>query len=329
MSRYLALDKAAFIELWVETVLYGINTVLFVGCLYVFRRSTQRRTRAYKFIIATVTTIYILCSAHVILDFVRAIIGFFDTPDGALAYYSQLWIRSSVSKHALFTAACCVADFFLVYRLFVIWSSRVQILLVPVILLLTAFACGVGTVRGFSHTRPGETVFYPVISNWAIPAYVLHLAFNSAVNGLITGRLWLFEREVSEALGREHGQKYKKIIVIFIESGILHTITLAVFMVLYLLKSNAALIVYGAFAQIVGMAPTLIIVRISLGVSIQDKESYQSSFGISTGRVSKLKFHQKEDEKEDEISFKDTGQGDVVERTVLPPPAGAIHLWEP
>ncbi|KAI3621018.1 hypothetical protein WG66_013371 [Moniliophthora roreri] len=170
-----------------------------------------------------------------------------------------------------------------VYRLFVIWSSRVQILLVPVILLLTAFACGVGTVRGFSHTRPGETVFYPVISNWAIPAYVLHLAFNSAVNGLITGRLWLFEREVSEALGREHGQKYKKIIVIFIESGILHTITLAVFMVLYLLKSNAA-----------------------------DKESYQSSFGISTGRVSKLKFHQKEDEKEDEISFKDTGQGDVV-----------------
>ncbi|KAK7014773.1 hypothetical protein VNI00_019271 [Paramarasmius palmivorus] len=251
-----------------------------------------------KPLLVTAIILYTLCTAHVVTDLGRAIAGFVsyeNNPGGATAYYAQLWVWSSVLRQAIYVTNNAVADALLVYRLYVVWNFSVKMIIGPLVLLLATTVCGFRAVWGFSNIKQGEDTYAADIYTWGIALFTLSLLHNLIVTSLIgeshlpyapelffdvetslAGRIWWCGSRTSATLGRKHGQKYGRAMVIIVESGAIYSFCVFVVLVTYATKTNGVYIAYDALAQIMGLNPILIIVRVGLGLTAHDT-TYQTT----------------------------------------------------
>ncbi|KAI3621135.1 hypothetical protein WG66_014384 [Moniliophthora roreri] len=222
-----------------------------------------------KPLLVTAIVLYTLCTAHVINDLGRAIAAFIDhgenDPGGAKAYYAQLRVWSSIFRQAIYVTNNNVADALLVYRLYVIWNYHVKIIIGPILLLLATAVCGYRAVWGFSNIREGEDTYAREVFTWGLALFALSLLLNLIVTTLIAGRLWWCGKRMTAALGRR------------VESGAIYSVCVFMVLITFVVKTNGAYIVYNALAQVVGMNPFLIIVRVGLGLSAHDSTARQTT----------------------------------------------------
>ncbi|KAF5366583.1 hypothetical protein D9758_008937 [Tetrapyrgos nigripes] len=276
--KQLPLDTAIFASLWVETFLNGLFTVLFSICVWVLLYSKRRaRKQVNKPLLIAAIVTYTLSTGHVITDFVRGVVAFInykDNAEGALGYLAQLWTWSNVFREAIYVTNNVVADSLVVYRCYVVWGNSIKIIIVPVIMLLGSTICGYAAVYGFSTVTPGEDVFVSAIADWGTALFSISLSTNITVTSLIAGRIWWVSRQTSQVLGAKHSRKYSQALEIVIESGAIFAVTQLILLVLYVLRHNAQYIVFDSMAQIMGIVPTLIIVRIGLGMSAEAHTNY-------------------------------------------------------
>ncbi|EEB94203.1 hypothetical protein MPER_07024, partial [Moniliophthora perniciosa FA553] len=125
------------------------------------------------------------------------------------------------------------------------------------------------TVWEISRVSNGS-IFVKQVSDWATALFALSMATNIIVTSLIAGRIWYIGLRTSKNLGRQHGVKYSRALVIIVESGALYSVSLFILLILYSIDNDAQIILFNWTSQIVGIAPTLIIVRVGLGLSAQD-----------------------------------------------------------
>ncbi|KAJ7925566.1 hypothetical protein B0H13DRAFT_2314364 [Mycena leptocephala] len=93
--------------------------------------------------------------------------------------------------------------------------------------------------------------------------------------GLAAGRIWWISSRASNYLGRSTRKKYMDLTAIILESGLIYPTALAITVIVYLVPERptaAVLICLAACYHIVAIAPTLIIVRVGLGVSSDNVE---------------------------------------------------------
>ncbi|EEB90122.1 hypothetical protein MPER_11716 [Moniliophthora perniciosa FA553] len=258
-------------------MLYGMNTVLYIMCIYILvQRANKRQSPINKPLIATATLIYLLCTAHVVNDFSRAIVAFItyaDRPGGAAAYYDELWIPTSIVREALYCVNTMVVDTLLViamilnsaasrsdnrkvYRLYVISMGNLKVIIGPAIILLATTASGYRAVWGFSNTHEGQDTYNDDIFHWGVALFSLSLCLNVIVTVLIALYFYRYDQRISRAIGRGHGQRYRQALAIAVESGAVYSVTVLSVLVTYVTKTNG-----------VGMNPILIIVRVGLGLS--------------------------------------------------------------
>lgn len=280
MSDGLPLDRAVFAALWVESVLYGVYTMLFSACIYVLLHAKRRPgVGPNKPLLATAIIIFSLCTIHVSVAFARGIIGFVDgqnVPHGAEEYYTKISLWLNIFKQALYATNNIVADGLVIYRCYIVWNYSRWIIVGPIVMLLATTVCAYLAVYNFSQVVSGADVFAFNIAQWGTALFAISLATNITVTSLIAGRIWWLSRETA-VLGVKHLRKYHRAIAIIIESGAIYSVSLLILLVLYCLQSNAQYIAYDALSQIMGIVPTLIIVRVGLGISTQDANTYATS----------------------------------------------------
>ncbi|KAK7036656.1 hypothetical protein VNI00_011589 [Paramarasmius palmivorus] len=275
----LGYNKSMLVALWTETVLYGMNTVLFIMCVYVLVRSGKKGKGLNKPLLVTAIILYTLCTAHVVTDLGRAIAGFINyenSPGGAMAYYAQLWTWSTILRHAIYATNTAVADALLVYRLYIVWNFSVKMAIGPLILLLATTGCAFRAVWGFSNIKQGGDTYVADVYTWGIAGFTLSLLHNLVVTGLIAGRIWWCGSRMSATLGRKHARKYDRAMAIIVESGAIYSFCVFVVLVTYATKTNGVYIALNAVAQIMGLNPILIIVRVGLGLTPHDT-TYQTT----------------------------------------------------
>ncbi|KAI3621019.1 hypothetical protein WG66_013368 [Moniliophthora roreri] len=274
----ISVEKNKFVALWVETTFWGIYTALFCICVYVLLYLKKASRRVNKLLLSAAIIMYLLCTAHVINDFVRAMVGFIDYTNrgGAKAYFQQIWVWSYLFRHSLYVTNIMVADALLVYRLYIVWSRDKRVVLGPLLLLIGTAVCGYRTVWGYSQAKPGDTNHAIVIYHWAVLVFSLSLCTNVIVTCLIAWRIWWVGRAIAQTLDREHGRKYSQALAIIIESGAISSIATLIVLVAFVSGTKAVDIARDPLIQITGIAPTLIIVRVGLGLS-EDGTSYYST----------------------------------------------------
>ncbi|EEB92629.1 hypothetical protein MPER_08832, partial [Moniliophthora perniciosa FA553] len=159
-----------------------------------------------------------------------------------------------------------------------------KVVLGPLLLLTGTAVCGYRMVWGHSQAGPGDTNYSETIYHWGVATLSLCLCSNVVVTFLIAWRIWWVGRRIAQTLDKKHGRKYRQALAIIIESGAICSLATLITLVTYVSGTKGS--AYDPLTQITGIVPTLIIVRVGLGISSEEGTSYystafQTAMGVS------------------------------------------------
>ncbi|THU81698.1 hypothetical protein K435DRAFT_469393 [Dendrothele bispora CBS 962.96] len=179
-----------------------------------------------------------------------------------------------LANKIFFILANFIGDGILIYRVYHIWNRSQKVAYVPIFIsVVNNIIALVSVGRGDPSADGG--VNNPLAFSLYELFLALNIVFNLLLTALIAGRVWYIRRQAELILGDPIKQKYNTAIVVCIESGILYPICLVLFLSLQLNISSVDF--FPILVQVVGIAPTLITVRSSLGVSIDNVEQVVKS----------------------------------------------------
>jgi len=181
----------------------------------------------------------------------------------------SIW-RSVWTTRALFQCCNIVADVIIIYRCYLVWGKKKWIMV------LFAIVC-LGTM-GSIYLQFARS--YDTAKGFFILYLVTTLFINLIIVLLTAGRIWWIGRKARALLARSILRRYDTSITILLESGILYPTFLLIAVILFI--TDAPFVAYAPFNailfQVVAIAPTLIIVRVGLGLSTDDVESSVGHF---------------------------------------------------
>ncbi|KAF7325131.1 hypothetical protein MKEN_00556700 [Mycena kentingensis (nom. inval.)] len=239
-------------DLWVVTFFYGIYLVLFCICIYILLR--RPRSEANWVPLITAILLFVLSTTQIVLDIVLGAaqiyqlrkVGF---PSGEVYFAdNMIYVVNNIIAGGLIT-----------YRCWLIWNKNHYILLPGITGLV------ITTVFGADQNLPLLSFFY------------LTLATNLLMSLLTAGRIWWIYYTAARHLPTSTSvsmKTYASSIAIILESGIIYS----AFVIARIAVDStlAEGVVTEMLRQVVGIVPTLIIVRVGLGLSAEAPPSSSS-----------------------------------------------------
>ncbi|KAJ8695614.1 hypothetical protein PTI98_008199 [Pleurotus ostreatus] len=231
-----------FLLIWIQIFAYGVYFVLFGICIHLFRNP---RRKPHPWVIIATVLLFFLSTVKLALDLASVVVAY--TDDVSSIFDSSL-DRAGVY---IYVSASAVSDALLIYRCSIIWEARKSVLALPLLLAVTS------ALTGYTSQLSGS-VFV-----------ILSMITNITVTSLIAGRIWWISRRLREFLGTTYTE-YTAAMAIIIESGLLCTVSTAVFTATYNVQV-ARWAAYYFSSQAIGIAPTLILVRVGLGTGTYEE----------------------------------------------------------
>ncbi|KAF7313900.1 Rtt106 domain-containing protein [Mycena chlorophos] len=273
-----------FLPLLADSISFGVYSGLFFQCLQILykRRGRHRHGQIdtnFKLYLGVMCALYSLSTFQIVLAYTWA--GITDVADSAIYEVFTLEQPAPVLfelgdppvVRALATLirirwvlANAIADAVVIHRCYIIWGGNWKIVVVP----LLAYACTL--VGGLFEILPlsasGSRIALSV-------AYSGVVGTNVLASTLTAGRIWFLSRRLGRFLPEVDYQPYARLSAIVLESGLMYPLVLLVTLVIFLCAAptTAVLVPMAIAYQLVGIAPTLMIVRVGLGVSIDEQRS--------------------------------------------------------
>ncbi|KAJ7107560.1 hypothetical protein C8R44DRAFT_322176 [Mycena epipterygia] len=231
-----------------------------------FKRETHKNNLG---LFLPLIAMYILSTVHVACRWLlirNAFIDHADTPTSTLIYLTQSPLWLTVLAAVVFTTNTLISDFVLIWRCWTVWNRNWKVVLLPIVCTL------VGTGLGFrSIAEQAAYVINPNLDrnafiDFATPYFILSLVTTSLATVLIILRiLTMTEQTTRKSRG------YGRVIEIVVESAILYSVSLIIFLPFLIRASYDDGYAQGVVAQLTGMAPTLIVARVSFGLARPDE----------------------------------------------------------
>ncbi|KAJ7142716.1 hypothetical protein C8R44DRAFT_760998 [Mycena epipterygia] len=249
----------------------------------------------HHFLAASTISLFILGTAHCALQLatttfhVRILIEDGEAFKPLVNSTNNLEVYSSLTyaTSAVYVTSNVIADSIFIFRCYAIWGSRRKIVIIPIFLTLAV------AVLGYCNLI--LDLFSPItFSPFGPPAQKVSLLFIESVAtsvfttvvlmGLTVGRIWWLARAARHTMGRKVADSYYTVCAMILESGALYCIGGIAYLVVawgnpgmsvYIQSSGTAAITSGAvLGQLVGIAPTIIAVRVGLGYSVENVGSF-------------------------------------------------------
>ncbi|KAF7353826.1 hypothetical protein MVEN_01068200 [Mycena venus] len=279
----ISLDRASLIALVLETFSLGIFTVL---CGATVRVIFKRRFSNNPLMLPTLCLIWILSIVHWIIDVVRAMDAFLNSPLGALAYYADVSNPLQAAKTAVYVTLTLSGDFFVIYRCYVVWNRSWLVVVLPILLWTGTGVVGYATTHAFLQTHHGG-IFLTQLKPWVTSFICMTLSTNVVCTILIAYRILRTRMTLHKNSG---GSRVYSALIIFLESAATYSSALIVLVTVYLLNSNAQFIVLDVTAPLIGITFSMIILRLAMtGPSETNSRSAAGSIPLRTAvNVSRL-----------------------------------------
>uniref|UniRef100_A0A0W0G3R4 Uncharacterized protein n=1 Tax=Moniliophthora roreri TaxID=221103 RepID=A0A0W0G3R4_MONRR len=208
---------------------------------------------------------------------------------------SQFDILSDLvlTRMALLMCSNTVADIILIWRCYLLWGQRKKVIIVPALLcvatnvfpVVALIQASLNISSGiFARDMPNSQEF----RNYAV--FLLGALFtNLLLTVLLAARILYISRKVMKYTGKDVNKMYRTAFATTLESGLLYPVVLIPVSSIVLRElpwltitseSTLLAIARDSLHQVVGIAPTLVIVRMSLGISIEDSSSQISMTDI-------------------------------------------------
>ncbi|KAH9899220.1 hypothetical protein C8Q73DRAFT_637871 [Cubamyces lactineus] len=258
-------DLAALVGFASEAVLWGINFVLYTASLVLL----LRRARSCGLnvpILVLGCALFASCTAHFALEFSHFFVTLRDTGVDGYANETEPLVVADI----LISLTDLIGDVVLVYRCWIVWERNYWIVLLPFLTTIAGFSCIAEVVHLVVTIDPTAPVAPPALVPLGFAGYALPLVTNVLSTFLIVVRLWDTARAADARYGgRMAGtaRVAQTAVAIIVESGALYLAAQLVLVVLFALEHPAQAIVAVMAVQIYGIAPTLIVLRVALGIS--------------------------------------------------------------
>ncbi|ESK88145.1 hypothetical protein Moror_5577 [Moniliophthora roreri MCA 2997] len=216
-------------------------------------------------------------------------------------------LASMTPRYIMMILANIIADAILMWRCYIVWGGNIRVIILPTLLCIA----NNGIVVAIHYTKGIELDISLIVlyfhrgdkSFRMISAFLLMTALtNLLITFLIAGRIYVISRKAAKYVGKNVNKMYWTVITIILESGLMYPLVLIIYASSVLTVFNLvnmpawevqnrmrflAVLLQSTLNQFVGIAPTLIIVRIGLGISVENVE--QTVSAMRTAAVMELK----------------------------------------
>ncbi|KAI0918347.1 hypothetical protein AcW1_009748 [Taiwanofungus camphoratus] len=258
-------DIAALIGFGCEAVLYGAYCILFLISLHVLIWRRRSRDLNTPLLFAN-CMLFFSCTAHFALEFNHYYTTLQATGVPNFANETKRLFGADI----LISLIDFMGDMVLIYRCWLVWGKNYWVIILPFLTAVSGFACLMEVMHLLLSIDPSAPVAPAQVVPLGIAGYALPLCTNVLVTALIVVRIWYASLKIPDAglsLGTRRTTRHAMSIVV--ESGALYLAVQLVFVVLFSIKHPAQAIVAVMAVQIYGIAPTLIIIRVGLGITTE------------------------------------------------------------
>ncbi|KAJ6477048.1 hypothetical protein C8R45DRAFT_934674 [Mycena sanguinolenta] len=278
----------AFHELWVGTLFYGTRGAGLLSCTCIYILMKRPRNSGNTILLVTAIALFTLATVQAVINVVHG--GYelnTDTPPD-----SKLLDQIVAGSFTMYIVSNFIADGLLIYRCYVIWNNNVLVIILPIVMLIVStgeFASVMSYLQvadAFSTTVLGliSTFDFSLSSD---PFFGVSLATNVLVTALTAGRIWWISRCSRAYLKTTDRRRYASAIVILgvllihpaeLNLGFYSANLLAVLIVCRIPSvSYFSDVLLQMQYQIMGIAPTLIIVRAGLQLKGEQSKALSDS----------------------------------------------------
>ncbi|KAJ7613400.1 hypothetical protein FB45DRAFT_1111863 [Roridomyces roridus] len=280
-----------------EVFLYGFYVILFGFYMRILR--TSRGFRSHPFLHSATTILFLLSTAHLALLLPVAVLqnkfgnGWFWT----IIYSIDTFIRDRSlppqeplvrAAFGLYVTSSVVADSIFVFRCYAIWGFRLMIVAVPALCTLGVAVFGywqviqpdriaafhrVGPHPDFLGSTDHNAEQDMMITSFTIPI-LISLVTNLMLMILSAGRIWWLGCRARKMMGYKTG-RYYTVCALILESGAFYVVGAVLLAILSIFYYADDLVMCAPItAQLAGIAPTIIAVRVGLNKSIESVDSF-------------------------------------------------------
>ncbi|OAX36820.1 hypothetical protein K503DRAFT_857749 [Rhizopogon vinicolor AM-OR11-026] len=256
---------------WLESILYGINCVLFGMCIYIL---SNRKRKAHWIILPSCIFHISIATVHNFLCLFRSLQAFtnpaiISVSDGSILYLFRSTFLSFIMG-ILYVLNGLALNLMLIWRLYVVWHKK-WILIVMIILQAAQTAT---TVTAWALILRSGQLFSHRVREFVNASFAFDLAITVGVTSGIVYRLWRAGRIVSDLTGRHN--TYKAAIYTVMESGALYTSSIIVLSALVMSGNPGGIVALNVGIQIATLAPLLLIARIGLGLTYGEDTEFET-----------------------------------------------------
>ncbi|OAX35343.1 hypothetical protein K503DRAFT_659978, partial [Rhizopogon vinicolor AM-OR11-026] len=249
----MTLGGVSLLALFLETLFYGVFLTLYWLTLFILLKKSGIQR---ELLISVATLLLCLATAHLIIDFIRALEAFVFQVNtiGADAYYSNLASPLELAKMALYVTQTILADSIILWRCYVIFNRSLLIAILGCVMLLTNGAIGCFIVWSLSQIHSGS--FAPA-TLWMNLFYVLTMAISNTCTISITCRIYRTRRFMLGGLAT-----LLPIFIVIVESGALYALSVIALLVTLVDGSNGQYVMLDIVVPIMGITFCLIILQV-------------------------------------------------------------------
>ncbi|KXN85647.1 hypothetical protein AN958_10984, partial [Leucoagaricus sp. SymC.cos] len=249
---------AKLIAIFVQSCLWGAFAVMFVITYWtlVYNRPLGRPLN--KSMLAVAILMFILATMQLGVNFTRVIRGLILYKDSTTEYWDLISERTQLYGSAMYICQSFIGDAVAVYRTYIVWSRRLEYIIVPSIIYAGSLVTGIGILVNMARTT-GPSILDTPLEVWITSFFACTLVASVVCTLLISSRIWyLCRNSISEQFRRTFSPTAR---VIF-ESGSIYSGVLVALLVTYLSDSWFQYVLVDT-----GIVFSIIIVRIGLGVA--------------------------------------------------------------
>jgi hypothetical protein len=264
----MAIDFALseIVALAVESFCCGIYFALFGSSVKVLLSKRKSISGAMP-LLGLASVFAILITWHILTDAVRLVYAFKSTltgdlvavVDGSDLYYANVSSVLSVVKTSVYLLITVLFDAFILYRCFIIWDRNLFVIILPFLIFLADVGTGIAAVQGLSQLTRSDSIFIEKEEKISKAFFSSTVAVNGMCSLLIAYRVWARQNPVRDS---RKAFSLAKEAAIVVESAAIYFVTLICVIATDTTKSNAFNVFLDMASPIIGIAFTLIVLRL-------------------------------------------------------------------
>ncbi|KAG0696793.1 hypothetical protein DFH29DRAFT_812580 [Suillus ampliporus] len=243
----LTISKAELTGVFLESIAYGVYLMVFNQCMVVLKK---RHSRPSDYLVGTAVSLFILITAHLVIDILRNMEAFTSDYPNPNTYYEKYNTWQNILKSSLYVAVTLVSDAFILYRSFILWGRNYLIAAFPFLLFISDIGIGVFWVYTLSLVVPGENVFVDALSVRVKTFYTITLAMNVICTSLIAFKILKIQKVVAP-FAKATEDQISRLVPIIVESGSAYSAFLVVMIGTYTSQSPAMFIFLNSMSPII------------------------------------------------------------------------------